>query len=152
MSTKWKDNCWADKVERQADFEYVTDVELNQFLVFDHRQGVLRIYQDLEGSQKTKPFKVVRLESLQNDKIEGIFAHPLMTKKSYPYLIVQQGGSVSLIRTLAVANTVSLTTLKDETRRSFVSVEDRAQIVLHSNNMRGRRSSHATELHVFGCA
>jgi hypothetical protein len=42
MSHKFKDNCWADKIK--ADFEYLGDIELNQFLVFDLKQGCLRIY------------------------------------------------------------------------------------------------------------
>ena len=44
MSQKYKDNCWADKVRPNADYEYLTDIELNQFLVFDHKFGLLRIY------------------------------------------------------------------------------------------------------------
>ncbi len=29
MSQKYKDNCWADKVRPNADYEYLTDIELN---------------------------------------------------------------------------------------------------------------------------
>ena len=44
MSHKYKDVCWADKIKANADYEYLTDIELNQFLVFDHKHGFLRIY------------------------------------------------------------------------------------------------------------
>jgi hypothetical protein len=91
MSHKFKDNCWADKIN--ADFEYLGDIELNQFLVFDLKQGCLRIYQD--SDQKSSRF--VKVQHLPS-KIDALLAHPQMTKKQFPYLIVQADKKVSVIR------------------------------------------------------
>ena len=146
MSLKYKDNCWADKVKPNQDYEYLTDVEPNQFLVFDHKEKLFRIYHDTET--KPKLLKVVRIENMPS-KVEGVIAHPLMTKRSYPFVLVQAEGSVSLLRTMGVANTVNVASGKDEKKYEFA--DQRALLVAHSNTSRARRSVQASELHVFGC-
>ena len=67
----------------------MTDIELNQFLVFDHKLGFLRIYHDHPTANKEKrPFKIVKVDYLPKQGIEAILAHPQMTKRNFPYFIV----------------------------------------------------------------
>lgn len=105
MSSKYKDNCWADKIRTHADYEYITDIELDQFLVFDHKHGFLRIYQDADNNntlKEKKLFKVVKIDSLPQKGIEAILAHPYMTKKIFHYFVIQVAGRVSLLKTSGI--------------------------------------------------
>ena len=123
--------------------------------MFDHTHGFLRIFQDQDTQKVDKPIKVVRVDHIPSKKIEAILAHPQMTKKAYPYLVVQAAGRVSLIRTSGIWNACTTQSSKESVatapRLDFVGPKDRALLTLHSNSMKGRRSSQATELHVFGC-
>jgi hypothetical protein len=73
-----------------------------------------------------------------------------MTKKMFHYLVVQAGGCVSLIRTTGIQTAQTMVSLKDMPRHDYVDVNDRALLVLHSNSIKGRRSTQATDLHIFG--
>ena len=101
--------------------------------------------------------KVVKVDHIPSKKIEAILAHPQMTKKAYPYLVVQAAGRVSLIRTSGIWTACTThhgskdTATTTVPRLDFVGPKERALLTLHSNSMKGRRSSQATELHVFGC-
>ena len=54
MSRKFEDNCWADMIKQRADYEYLTDLDMNQFLVFDRVKESLIIWTDYEDNTDVK--------------------------------------------------------------------------------------------------
>ncbi len=106
MSHKYHNNCWADKVDSK-DYSYITDLEPNVFLIFDHNLGCLRLYRDDPNSKSTdeiKPIKIVKVDHLPRHGIEVILAHPHMTKRNYPYLVVKANNKVSVIHSRGILN------------------------------------------------
>lgn len=73
--------------------------------------GCLRLYKDdinAKGNQEVKPVKIVQVDHLPKLGIEAILAHPLMSKRYYPYIVVKANQRVSVIHTRGVLNASEL--------------------------------------------
>lgn len=119
------------------DHEYLTDLELNQFLVFDHKFGYLRIYQDHPTINKEKkPFKIVVVDNMPKTGLEVIMAHPQMTKRTFPFLVVQANGRVNILRTSGVYNAQTQSQLKGPApRHEFSNSATSRLLCLRSNQV-----------------
>lgn len=69
--------------------------------------GCLRFYKDdinAKGNCEVKPIKIVQIDYLPRSGIEAILAHPLMSKRYYPYVVVKVNSRVNVIRTRGILN------------------------------------------------
>ncbi len=151
MSLKYHNNCWADRLDSR-DFTYITDLEQNIFLVFDHERQCLRLYKDdpnSKNAEEVKPIKIVQVNYLPKTGIEAILAHPLMTKRYYPYLVVKANDKVSVIHTRGIINAAET---DDYEQSEYVNPRVRNPLlVLHFDPQNNMKRMKKRKLQAFGC-